>query len=45
LKNYTVVKYRLLRSLLEVPILTRDTFEEQIASDPIEQSKGQMMMF
>src|SRR5258706_11909270 len=45
LKNYRVVKYRLLRALLEVPILTRETFEEQIASDPIEQSKGQMMMF
>ncbi|MFN8383917.1 MAG: hypothetical protein U0V02_18410 [Anaerolineales bacterium] len=45
LKKYKLVKYRLLRSLLEVPILTRETFEEQIASDPIEESKGQMMMF
>jgi hypothetical protein len=45
LKKYKLVKYRLLRSLLEVPILTRETFEEQIASDPVEKSKGQMMMF
>lgn len=45
LKKYKLVKYRLLRSLLEVPILTRETFEEQIASDPVEKSSGQMMMF
>ena len=45
LKSYRLVKYRLLRSLAEVPILTRETFEEQIASDPVEQIKGQMMMF
>jgi 1,4-alpha-glucan branching enzyme len=45
LKKYKLVKYRLLRSLLEVPILTRETFDEQIASDPVEESKGQMMMF
>lgn len=45
LKNYRVVKYRLLRALVEVPVLTRETFEEQIASDPLEKSKSQMMMF
>jgi len=46
LKNHKVVKYRLLRALLELPILTRESFEEQIASDPVEQqSSGQMMMF
>ena len=45
LKNVRLVKYRLLHALAEVPILTRETFEEQIASDPIEQIKGQMMMF
>jgi hypothetical protein len=45
MKKYRLVKYRLLRTLLEVPILTRETFEEQIASDPVEESKGQMMMF
>ncbi len=45
LKNVRVVKYRLLRTLSEVPILTRESFEEQIASDPLEKSTGQMMMF
>jgi len=45
LKNYRVVKYRLLRALVEVPVLTRETFEEQISSDPLEKSKSQMMMF
>ena len=44
-KNYRVVKYRLLRTLVEVPVLTRETFEEQIVSDPLEKSKSQMMMF
>lgn len=45
MKNYRVVKYRLLRALSEVPVLTRESLEEQIVSDPIEQSRGQMMMF
>ncbi len=45
LKSYRLVKYRLLRTLFEVPVLTRETFEEQIASDPLEKSKSQMMMF
>jgi len=45
LKKHRLVKYRLLRTLLEVPVLTRETFEEQIASDPVEKSTGQMMMF
>jgi hypothetical protein len=45
LKKYRLVKYRLLRTLFEVPVLTRETFEEQIASDPLEKSKSQMMMF
>ncbi|MDP2778026.1 MAG: hypothetical protein Q8O48_10325 [Anaerolineales bacterium] len=45
LKKYPLVKYRLLRNLLEVQMLTRETFEEQIASDPVEASTRQMMMF
>jgi hypothetical protein len=45
LKKYRLVKYRLLRALLEVPVLTRETFEEQIAGDPLEKSTSQMMMF
>ncbi|MCE9645816.1 MAG: hypothetical protein K8S20_07440 [Chloroflexi bacterium] len=45
LKNYPVAKYRLLRTISEVPIVTRESFEEQIASDPVEKSTAQMMMF
>jgi len=45
MKLYRLAKYRLMRTLLEVPILTRETFEEQIASDPLEKSKSQMIMF
>ena len=45
LKKYRLVKYRLLRTLFEVPVLTRETFEEQIVSDPLEKTKSQMMMF
>ena len=45
MQAYKLVKYRLLRALAELPILTRKTFEEQIIEDPVEQAKGQMMMF
>ena len=45
LRNYRLAKYRLLRTLFEVPVLTRETFEEQIVSDPLEKSGSQMMMF
>lgn len=45
LKKVQVVKYRLLRTLIELPVLTRETFEEQIAGDPLEKSKSQLMMF
>jgi hypothetical protein len=40
-----VVKYRLLRTLVELPVLTRETFEEQMAGDPLERSKLQITMF
>ncbi len=45
MKSYRLVKYRLLRTMVEVPVLTRETFEEQIISDPLEKSKSQMIMF
>lgn len=45
MKTVRLARYRLLRAMLEVPVLTRETFEEQIASDPLEKSKSQMMMF
>jgi len=45
LEGWHIVKFRLLRSLEEIPVLTRQTFEEQLISDPIEQTQGQLMMF
>lgn len=45
LQSYRLIKYRLLRSLVEVPVLTRETFEEQILGDPLERSGSQLMMF
>lgn len=45
LKKVRVMKYRLLRTLLEVPVLTRESFGKQIASDPLEKSKLQMILF
>jgi hypothetical protein len=45
IKSVQVVKYRLLRTLVELPVLTRETFEEQVAGDPLERSKSQMIMF
>jgi hypothetical protein len=45
LKKVQVVKYRLLRTLVELPVLTRETFDEQLAGDPLEKSKPQLMMF
>jgi hypothetical protein len=45
IKRVGVVKYRLLRLLVNLPVLTREMFEEQVAGDPLERSKSQMMMF
>ncbi len=45
MKNHRVVKYRLLRSIAEMQMLSRGSFEEQIANDPVEKSAGQMLMF
>ncbi len=45
LHGWRILKFRLLRALADIPVLNRQTFEEQIASDPVEQAKGQMMMF
>jgi hypothetical protein len=45
MKDRKILKYRLLRAIAEAPILTRETFEEQIASDPVEKSAGQMILF
>ena len=45
LEGWRIVKFRLLRSLADIPVLSRQTFEEQLVSDPVEQTQGQMMMF
>jgi hypothetical protein len=45
LEGWTILKFRLLRSLADIPVLNRQTFEEQLISDPVEQTQGQMMMF
>jgi len=45
LLHWRILKFRLLRALAEIPVLNRQTFEEQIAGDPVQQSPGQMMMF
>ena len=45
LKHYRIVKYRFLRTLAERPTLTRETFAQQLASDPLEKSKAQILMF
>ncbi len=44
-EGYRVVKYRLWRLISELPVLTRETFDEQLASDPVRKAEGQMMMF
>ena len=45
MRGWKIVKFRLLRALTEIPVLTRETFEEQITSDPVEKAEGQLMMF
>ena len=45
MRAWRMLKFRLLRSLAGLPLLNRQTFEEQIESDPVEQAKGQLMMF
>lgn len=45
LRGWKLLKFRLLRSLADIPVLNRQTFEEQIDNDPVEQAQGQLMMF
>jgi len=45
LEGWRIVKFRLIRALAEIPVLSRQSFEEQLISDPVEQAQGQMMMF
>ena len=44
--GWRFIKFRLLRSLGEIPLITKATWDEQIGSDPIEgRSQSQLMMF
>ena len=44
--NWRFIKFRLLRTLGEIPIINAQTWEEQMSSDPVEEgAKGQLMMF
>ena len=45
LEGWYILKFRLLRALADIPVLNRQTFDEQLISDPVEQTQGQMMMF
>ena len=45
MKAHHVAKYRLLRSISEMQMLTRESFEEQLINDPVEKSAAQMIMF
>lgn len=45
MQTHQLVKYRLLRRLADMPIVTRESLDEQIFSDPVEESHGQLLMF
>ena len=45
MREYGMTRFRLWRSLADVKILTRETLAEQMASDKLESTPGQMMMF
>jgi uncharacterized membrane protein YpjA len=45
LMAYRLAKYRMWRAIAEIPVLTRETYAEQLASDPVERAQGQMTMF
>ncbi len=45
-EGWRFIKFRLLRSLGELPLITKETWNEQIGSDPIEgRTQSQLMMF
>lgn len=45
-ENWRFIKFRLLRTLGEIPLINAQTWEEQLLSDPIEgRAEGQLMMF
>jgi hypothetical protein len=42
---WSILKFRRLRLMQELPLLTRETFEEQLRLDPPEHALNQMMLF
>ncbi|MEJ5225754.1 MAG: hypothetical protein WHV44_14950, partial [Anaerolineales bacterium] len=44
-QEWHFLKYRHLRQIADLPLLTRETWPELLRSDPIEQLGGQMMLF
>ena len=45
LEGFRFIKYRLIRTLAELPVLNQKAFEAQVASDPIEPMRGQRTVF
>ena len=45
LEGFRFIKFRTLRALADMQLLSRLSFEEQVGRDPIEQARGQMAMF
>ncbi len=45
LEGVRVVKFRLIRTLAELPVLNQQTFEAQIAGDPVQPVRGQLKLF
>jgi hypothetical protein len=43
--GWRFLKFRHLRQLSEAALVSRETWEEQLGSDPIEQASGQMVLF
>jgi hypothetical protein len=43
-QGWRFLKFRHLRKLNETPGLSRETWEQELDADPIEQSRGQMML-
>jgi hypothetical protein len=44
-RDWRFVKFRHLRQLSETALLSRETWDEQLSMDPIEQASGQMVLF
>jgi hypothetical protein len=45
LEDWRFLKYRHLREIVELPLVSRATWPDQLQSDPIEQAATQLMLF